>query len=95
MRVRRADIARAHGEWRALNTGRSSHRTARRKSRPAPSGHVGIYRADDGKRWEAYVMPGRTLVLLGVYTSKRAVVAARAKYWKGKDRATANGKRNG
>jgi hypothetical protein len=61
-----------------------------------PSGHVGIYRADDGKGWEAYVMPGRALVLLGVYASKRAAVAARAKYWKAKDRATVqHGKRNG
>jgi hypothetical protein len=46
-----------------------------------PSGHVGIYRADGGKGWEAYVME-RDLVLLGVYPTKRAAVAARAKYWK-------------
>ena len=51
-----------------------------------PSGHVGIYRASDGKRWEAYVME-RDLVRLGVYATKRAAVAARAKYWKAKERA--------
>ena len=50
-----------------------------------PSGHVGIYRADDGKRWEAYVME-RDLVLLGVYPTVRAAAAARAKYWKAKER---------
>jgi hypothetical protein len=51
-----------------------------------PSGHVGIYRADDdGKQWEAYVME-RELVLLGIYPTKRAAVAARAKYWKAKER---------
>jgi hypothetical protein len=50
-----------------------------------PSGHVGVYRADDGKRWEAYVME-RDLVRLGVFASKRAAVAARAQYWKAKDR---------
>jgi hypothetical protein len=48
-----------------------------------PSGHVGVYRADDGKRWEAYVME-RDLVLLGVYATRRAAVAARAKYWRAK-----------
>lgn len=46
-----------------------------------PSGHVGVYRAKDGKRWEAYVME-RDLVLLGVYSTIRAAVAARAKYWR-------------
>ena len=46
-----------------------------------PSGHVGVYRANDGKRWEAYVMK-RALVLLGVNPTKRAAIAARANYWK-------------
>ena len=46
-----------------------------------PSGHVGVYRTNDGKRWEAYAME-RDQVLLGVYPTKRAAVAARAKYWK-------------
>jgi hypothetical protein len=46
-----------------------------------PSGHVGVYRADDGKRWEAYVME-KDLVLLGVYRTIRAAVAARAQYWR-------------
>jgi hypothetical protein len=50
-----------------------------------PSGHVGVYRADDGKRWESYVME-RDLLLLGVFASKRAAVAARAKYWTAKER---------
>jgi hypothetical protein len=45
-----------------------------------PSGYVGIYRASDGKRWEAYVME-RELVRLGVFATKRAAVAARRKYW--------------
>lgn len=53
---------------------------------PLPSGHVGIYRADDGKRWEAYVME-RDLVLLGVYPTKRAAIAARAQYWNDRERA--------
>jgi hypothetical protein len=51
-----------------------------------PSGHVGVYRAGDGKRWEAYVMENK-LVLLGTYASKQAAAAARAKYWKGKERS--------
>jgi hypothetical protein len=50
-----------------------------------PSGRVGVYRASDGKRWEAYVME-KDLVLLGVYSTIRAAVAARAKYWKAKQR---------
>jgi hypothetical protein len=44
-----------------------------------PSGHVGVYRA--GSQWEAYVMKDN-LVRLGTYATKRAAVAARAKYWK-------------
>ena len=50
-----------------------------------PSGHVGIHRANDGKRWEAYVME-TDLVLLGAYPTKRAAIAARAKYWTAKAR---------
>jgi hypothetical protein len=50
-----------------------------------PSGHVGVYRADDGKRWESYVLDS-ALILLGVFTRKRAAVAARTKYWKAKER---------
>jgi hypothetical protein len=50
-----------------------------------PSGHVGIHRAPDGRRWEAYVME-RDLILLGVYATKHAAVTARAKYWKAKER---------
>jgi hypothetical protein len=50
-----------------------------------PSGHVGVYRADDGKRWEAYVMED-DLLLLGVYATKRAAVAARVQYWNAKER---------
>ncbi len=46
-----------------------------------PSGHVGIYRADDGKGWEAYVMTDE-LTLLGVFRTKRDAVAARANYWR-------------
>src|SRR5262245_47977900 len=41
---------------------------------------VGIYRVRKG--WEAYVMTSKDLMLLGTYASKRAAVAARAKYWK-------------
>jgi hypothetical protein len=48
-----------------------------------PSGYVGVHRA--GKRWEAYVME-KDLILLGVYATKPAAVAARAKYWKTKER---------
>jgi hypothetical protein len=43
-----------------------------------------VYRADDGKRWEAYVaVDSDDLLLLGVYRTIREAVAARAKYWKG------------
>jgi len=55
---------------------------------PLPSGHVGVYRASNGKGWEAYVME-KDLVLLGVYPTIRAAVAARAKYWKVKARRAA------
>jgi hypothetical protein len=58
--------------------------TKRKPAAPLPSGHVGVYRANDGKRWEAYVMR-KDLVLLGVYATKRAAVAARVKYWKAKE----------
>jgi hypothetical protein len=62
---------------------------SRRKSKwkeiaAVPSGHVGVYRAPDGKRWEAYVMES-DLVRLGVYATKRAAVAARARYWRVRD----------
>ena len=50
-----------------------------------PSGHAGIYRAPDGRRWEAYVLD-KDLTLLGVYATKQAAVTARAKYWKAKER---------
>jgi hypothetical protein len=59
--------------------------TKRKPASPLPSGHVGIYRADDGKRWEAYAME-KDLVLLGIYATKRDAVAARQKYWKAKER---------
>jgi hypothetical protein len=58
--------------------------TMRRKSREIaalPSGRAGIYRASDGKRWEAYILD-KTLVRLGVYATKRAAIAARQRYWK-------------
>jgi hypothetical protein len=45
-----------------------------------PSGHVGIYRAPDGRRWESYVMK-KDLFLLGVFATKRGAVEARARYW--------------
>jgi hypothetical protein len=51
-----------------------------------PSGHVGVYRASDGRRWEAFVMGKADLVSLGVYATIREATAARAKYWKAKDR---------
>jgi hypothetical protein len=47
-----------------------------------PSGHVGVHRAAAGKGWEAYVMEEEQgLLLLGVFPTIRAAVAARAKYW--------------
>jgi hypothetical protein len=50
---------------------------------PLPSGHAGVYRAPDGKRWEAYVITERDALLrLGVYPTIREAAAARAKYWK-------------
>jgi endonuclease YncB( thermonuclease family) len=62
----------------------------RRKTREIaalPSGHVGVYRTDDGKQWEAYVAEKKTLRLLGIYATKRAAVTARTKYWKAKEHA--------
>jgi hypothetical protein len=59
--------------------------TRTREIAALPSGHVGVYRASDGKRWESYVME-KDLVLLGVYPTIRAAVAARAKYWTAKER---------
>jgi hypothetical protein len=59
----------------------SSHKA--REVAALPSGYVGVYRADDGKRWEAYVMDNG-LVRLGAYATKRAAAAARAEYWKTK-----------
>jgi hypothetical protein len=52
-----------------------------------PSGHVGGYRTDDGTGWEAYVADHDALVLLGVYATKHAAVAAGVSYWKAKERA--------
>jgi hypothetical protein len=60
--------------------------TTKRKTKEIaalPSGHVGIYRA--GSRWEAYVMEN-DLISLGTYATKRAAIAARAKYWKARER---------
>ena len=53
-----------------------------------PSGHVGVQRARNGKGWEAYVLD-KDVTLLGVFATKRQAVAARAKYWKAKDRRAA------
>jgi hypothetical protein len=57
--------------------------TKRKEIAALPSGRVGIHRANGGG-WEAYVMGEDDLVLLGVYASVRAAVAARAKYWRAK-----------
>jgi hypothetical protein len=59
--------------------------TARRKTKQIAALPVGVYRTSKG--WEAYVAAPRSLVLLGVYATKRAAVAARASYWKAKERA--------
>jgi hypothetical protein len=48
-----------------------------------PSGRAGVYRASDGKRWDAYVLD-TDLILLGTYPSIRAADAARDKYWQAK-----------
>jgi hypothetical protein len=53
------------------------------------SGHVGVRRAKDRKGWEAYVMGEDDIVLLGVYPTIRAAVAARARYWRAKERRAA------
>jgi hypothetical protein len=50
-----------------------------------PSGHTGVFRAKDGRHWEAYVME-EDLVLLGVFKTIRAAVEARAKYWRRRKR---------
>jgi hypothetical protein len=42
----------------------------------------GVYRTDDGKRWEAYVADHGKFTLLGVYPTIHKAVAARASYWK-------------
>jgi hypothetical protein len=63
------------------------------KTTTLPSGYIGVYRASGGKGWEAYVadvVKGKPdLVLLGVYPTIRAAVAARTKYWKVKERRAA------
>lgn len=48
---------------------------------PVPSGHAGVYRAEDGKGWEAYVMKPGDLALLGVFKTIKEAAAARAAYW--------------
>jgi hypothetical protein len=48
---------------------------------------VGVSRAENGKGWKADVLERKGFVLLGVYPTIRAAVAARAKYWKAKERA--------
>jgi hypothetical protein len=53
---------------------------------PLPSGFVGVYRADDGKRWEAYVNDPE-LVCIGVFNTPKQAANARTKYWE--KRATA------
>jgi hypothetical protein len=57
-----------------------------------PSGYIGVYRAP-GRGWEACVadiVKGKPdLISLGVYPTIRAAVAARAKYWKAKERQAA------
>lgn len=55
-----------------------------KNSAPLPSGYDGVYRANDGKRWEAYVLD-KKLKSLGVYATARAAAAARAEYWKAKE----------
>jgi hypothetical protein len=47
-----------------------------------PSGRAGVYRASDGKRWDAYVLDKDDLILLGTYATIRAADAARDEYWK-------------
>jgi hypothetical protein len=58
-----------------------------------PSGHAGVYRAGASRGWEAYVADivkdKPDLILLGVYSTKRAAIAARAKYWKTRERKAA------
>jgi hypothetical protein len=49
----------------------------------------GVSRAEDGKRWKAEVLERKGFIALGVYPTIRAAVAARAKYWKAKDRRRA------
>jgi hypothetical protein len=41
----------------------------------------GISRADDGKRWEAFVADKGRIIVLGVYPTIRQAVAARKAYW--------------
>jgi hypothetical protein len=47
---------------------------------------VGVYPDKNGKGWKADVLERKGFVLLGVYSTIRAAVAARAKYWKAKER---------
>jgi hypothetical protein len=54
--------------------------TARKTDRPTR--YVGVYRTDDGRRWQAYIMGRDDLVPLGDYATARAAVAARAEYWR-------------
>jgi hypothetical protein len=63
------------------------------KTTTLPSGYIGVYHATGGKGWEACVadfVKGRAdLISLGIYATKQQAVAARAKYWKAKERRAA------
>lgn len=51
------------------------------KTTTRASDEAGVHRAPDGKRWEAYVLPGKRLIKLGTYDTKAQAIAARRKYW--------------
>jgi hypothetical protein len=58
-----------------------------RQDAPLPRGYAGVYRADDGKRWEAYVsnpdVPGKDgLIRIGVFNTPRQAAKARADWAK-------------
>jgi hypothetical protein len=46
---------------------RQENAALKRRLRPRRVGHVGVYRASDGKGWKAYVMGEDDVMLLGIY----------------------------
>jgi hypothetical protein len=66
-------------------TKKQTNKRAQRRTADIFTKHAGVFRRGDA--FEAYVLPSarKGMVLLGVFNSERAAVAARAKYWREHD----------